>query len=80
MKKIIILIMLITPVFANAQDGKVAVTGINPQNAPSQVKKKTDVYRTIADELLKNIEDADKKIGVPAYRQAGNLLNPQNRA
>jgi len=52
MNKIITFLLVVMPVFAAAQ---------------AVPEKKTDVYRTIADELLKNCEGADKKIAVAGF-------------
>jgi len=65
----IILALLFTLNFAHAQDNKAAaaVSGAKPQSTQAETTKKTDIYRTIADELLKNCEGADKKIAVAGF-------------
>ena len=49
MTKIIIFLLLITPVFVKAAPA----AGIKPQNAQAETKNKPDIYRTITDDLLK---------------------------
>src|SRR3989338_10087349 len=67
LKKIIVLTLLVCAGFARAQDGKTAAAGAKPQNAQAEVNKKTDVYKTLANELLKNCEGTDKKIAVAGF-------------
>jgi len=67
MNKVIILILFVGSCFVDAQEGKVVTAGFKSQKVQAEAKKKADVYGTIADELLKNCEGADKVIAVARF-------------
>jgi len=66
MKNIIAVMLLLAPAFAGAQEKTTSASAKQPavQAAP---EKKTNVYQTIADELLKNCDGVDKKIAVAGF-------------
>ena len=63
MIKIIIFLLLIAPVFAKATPA----AGVKLQNARAETKNKTDVYQTIAGDLLKDCTGADKAVAVAGF-------------
>ena len=63
MAKIIIFLLLIAPGFAIAAPA----VSVKSQNAQAETKNKTDVYRTIAGELLKDCTGAGKAVAVAGF-------------
>ena len=66
MIKLIVFILLVTPAFVAAQVTTPSAAA-KPSSAQATSEKKTEVYQTIADELLKNCEGSDKKIAVAGF-------------